>query len=120
MHSGAEGQAGASDLRNPPEAAKRWMAAGHQSAADVIHYGRADLRGRVDCVGVREGSKQRVTFSAVVARDGATRGVGVEGGGAVAYDHEGVPEFLLARRGHGTFHGQLERGIRERFDGDGA
>jgi len=118
MHTGAEGEAGARDLRNPPETAKRGMAAGHQPAPDVIHYGRADLCGSVDRIGVRKGAEQRVTFRAVVAGDGEAGGVSVEGGGAVADGHEGVPEFLLTRRGHGTFHGRLESRIREWFDGD--
>jgi len=96
------------------------VAAGHHAAADVIHYGWADLRGRVDRVGVGEGTKQGVAFRAVVTGDGAAGRVGVEGSGAVSDGHEGVPEFLLTRRGQGTFHSRLERGIRERFDGDGA
>jgi len=119
MHTGAEGEARAGDLRNPPKATKRWMAAGHHAAANIIHYGWADLRGRVDRVGVGEGTEQRIAFRAVVAGDGAAGGVGVEGSGAVSDGHEGVPEFLLTRRGQGTFHGRLECGIRERFDGDG-
>ncbi len=94
------------------------MAAGHHAAADVIHHGRADLRGRVDRVGVGERAKQRVAFGAVIAGDGASRRVSVERRGAVTYRHEGVPEFLLTRCGHGTFHGRLESRIREWFDGD--
>ena len=83
------------------------MGAGHHAAADIIQHGRADLRGRVDRVGVREGAEQRVAFRAVISGDGAAGGVGVESGGAVTDGHEGVPEFLLARRGHRTFHGRL-------------
>ncbi len=94
------------------------MAAGHHAAADVIHHGRADLRGRVDGVGVRERAEQRVAFRAVIAGDGAASGVGVESRGAVTDGHKGVPEFMLTRRGHGTFHGRLESRIREWFDGD--
>lgn len=120
VHTGAEGKAGARDLRNPPEFAERGMAAGHEAAADVIHDGRTRLRGRVDGAGVREGTKQRIAFRAVVARDGAARGVCIEGGGAVADGHEGVPEFLLTRRGKRAFHGRLDRGVRERLDGRGA
>ena len=96
------------------------MAAGHHAAASVIHYGRADLRGGVDGVGVREGTEKRIAFRAVIAGDGAARGVGVESGGAVADNHEGVPEFLLARRGPGAFQDRLDRGTRERLDGSGA
>jgi len=118
VHTGAEGEARASDLRNPPEAAERWVGAGHHAAADVIQHGRADLRGRVDRVGVRERAEQRIAFRAVISGDGAASGVGVESCGAVADGHKGVPELLLARRGHGTFHGRLESRIREWFDGD--
>ena len=118
VHTSAEGEACAGNLRNPPEAAERWVAAGHHAAADVIHHGWADLRGRVDRVGMRERAKQRVAFRAVVAGDGASGRVSVERGGAVADGHEGVPEFLLTRRGHGTFHGRLESRIREWFDCD--
>ena len=120
MHTGAEREAGARDLGNPPETAKRGMAAGHQPAADVIHYGWADLCCRIDRIGVRKRAEERVAFRAVIAGDGATSGVGVEGGSAMADGHEGVPEFLLTRRGQGTFHGRLDGGIREWLDGDGA
>ena len=104
MHTGTEGEACACNLRNPPEFAKSGMSAGHHSTAHVIHHSRADLRGCVDRVGVREGAKERVAFRAVVAGDSAARGVGVEYGGAVADSHEGVPEFLLAWGGHRAFH----------------
>ena len=96
------------------------MAAGHHSAAEIIHYGRADLRGCVDRVGVREGAEERIAFCAVITGDGAPGGIGVEGGGAVSGGHEGVPEFLLTRRWHGAFHGRLEGGIREGLDSGGA
>jgi len=118
MHSGAEREAGARDLRNPPETPKGGMAAGHQPTADIIHYGWADLCCRIDRIGVRKRAEQRVAFRAVVAGDGAASGVGVEGGGAVADGHKGVPEFLLSRRGHGTFHGRFDSSTRERLDGD--
>ena len=120
MYTSAEGEACAGDLRNPPETAEGGVAAGHQAAADVIHHGWADLRGRVDRVGVGEGTEQRIAFRAVVAGDGAAGGVGVEGSGAVSYGHEGVPKCLLTPRGNRSFHGRLERGIREWLDGDGA
>jgi len=85
------------------------MPAGQHAAADVIHNCRADLGGRIDSVGVREGAKQRIAFRAVIAGDGAAGGIGVEGGGAVPDGYEGVPEFLLARCGSGTFHSGLQR-----------
>jgi hypothetical protein len=107
VYTSTEGEACAGELRNPPKFAKRGMAAGHHAAADVIHYGRADLRGCVNRVGMRERAEQRVAFRAVVAGDSAARGVGVEGSSAVANGDEGVPEFLLARRGHRAFHCRL-------------
>src|SRR5437899_10088125 len=110
-HTGAERQARASDLGNPPEFAKRGMAAGHHAAADVVHHCGAYLRSGVNGVGVSERTEQRVSFGAVVSGKGATRGVGVKGGGAMADGHEGVPEFLLARRGKRAFHGWFECGI---------
>src|SRR5882762_11396859 len=119
-HTGAEREARASDLRNPPEFAKRGVAAGHHAATDVIHHCGAYLRSGVNGVGVSEGTKHGVAFRAVISREGTTRGVGVKGGGAVADGHEGVPEFLLARRGKRAFHGRLDRGIREWLDSDGA
>ena len=105
MHTSAERKPRAGNLRDPPEATKRGVAAGHHAAADIVHHCGADLGGRINGVGVREGTKQRVAFRAVVGGDGATCGIGVEGRGAVAGGHEGEPEFLLARRGSGTFHG---------------
>ena len=117
VHTGAEREACASDLRNPPEFAKRGMAAGHHAPADVIHHGRTDLRGGVHCVGVCEGTEQRVAFGAVVSGKGAACGIGVEGGGAVADGHEGVPELLLTRRGERALHARLDRGVGERLDG---
>ena len=110
-HTGAEREARASDLGNPPEFAKRGMAAGHHAAADVIHHCGAYLRSGVNGVGVSEGTKHGVGFRAVISREGTTRGVGVKGGGAVADGHEGVPEFLLAGRGKRAFHGRFECGI---------
>jgi len=119
VHTGAEREACASDLRNPPEFTKRRMAAGHHATADIIHHGRADLSGGVDGVGVCKGTEQRVAFGAVVTGKGAARGIRVEGGGAVADGHEGIPEFLLTRRGKRAFHGRLDRGVREWLDSDG-
>src|ERR1700688_3880137 len=106
VHTGAEGEACARNLGNPPEASECGMAAGHHTAAEIIHDGRADLRGRVDGVGVREGAEQRVALCAVITGDGAAGGVGVEGSGTVSGGHEGVPEFLLTWGGQGTFHGR--------------
>lgn len=120
VHTGTEGEARSRDLRNPPEFAKRRMAAGQHAAANVIHHSGADLRGGIKGIRVSERTEQRVAFGAVVSGKGAARGVGVKGRGAVADSHEGVPEFLLARRGKRAFDGRLERGIRERLDGDGA
>ena len=117
VHTGAEREACASDLRNPPEFAKRGMAAGHHAPADIIHYGRADLRGGVHSVGVCEGAEQWVAFGAVVSREGAACRIGVERGGAVADGHEAVPELLLTRRGERALHGRLDRGVGERLDG---
>src|ERR1700719_3319093 len=116
----AEGEACAGDLGNPPEATERGMAAGHHAAADIIHDGWAYFRGGGGGAGVREGTEQRVAFRAVVAGDGAAGGVGVESGGAVADGHEGVPEFLLTRRGQRAFHDRFDRGTGERLDGRGA
>jgi len=67
VHTGAEREACASDLGNPPEFTKRGMGAGHHAASDIIHHGRADLRGGVHGVGVSEGAEQRVAFGAVVS-----------------------------------------------------
>jgi len=117
VQTGAEREARASDLRNPPEFTKRGMAAGHHAPADIIHYGRADLRGGVHSVGVCEGAEQWVAFGAVVSGEGAACGIGVERGGAVADGHEGVPELLLTRRGERALHGRLDRGVGERLDG---
>ena len=94
------------------------MAAGHHAAADIIHDGRTDLRGRVDRVGVCEGAEERVAFRAVVAGKGAAGGIGIESGGAMTDGHEGVPEFLLARRWYGSFDGGLQRGVGERLNGN--
>ena len=107
VHTGAEREARARDLRNPPEFAERGMAAGQHAAANVIHHGGADLRGGVKCIRVSERTEQRIAFVAIVSGKGAARGVCVKDGGAVADSHKGVPEFLLARRGKRTFHGRL-------------
>jgi len=67
VHTGAEREACASDLGNPPEFTKRGMGAGHHAASDIIHHGRADLCGGVHGVGMSEGAEQRVAFGAVVS-----------------------------------------------------
>ncbi len=95
----AEREACAGNLRNPPEAAKHGVAAGHHAAAEEVHHRGTDLRGSVDGVGVGERAKQGVAFGAIVSGNGATRGPGVEDRGSVTNGHKGVPKLLLSSCG---------------------
>lgn len=124
MNASGEREAGPADLRNPPEAAKQRMIAGHHAMADVIHNGRTNLRGGVERIGMGEGAKEWIAFRAIARGDGAPCGVSIKGGGAVTCGNQSVPDLAFTSGFVGGTHYWLrgtvdERLRRGRLDGSG-